>query len=363
MEKHEFCIADASLFEMLHQGAMDLNKEIAASDKDRDLYFELKSAGYGEDVLEKIKDKAKKSHLKLENSVSNYVDSIKKASLQKKIDPKQCLKELERFHKRYVDNSRLKLMQLSQSIDVCFVLDATGSMHMDDIFKGLKRNVNYFIKLKMLNAYLNLRLSVVAYRDICDGDDHFKVLHFTENMKEFSSFVSSITCEGGGDECEDVVGALNEAAKLNWKNCTKLIFLCGDAPCHGSEYHDRCDDHYPAGTDLKSFEVIQDLLQKKISVVFWKVNETTDKMISKFNSEAQEIATEQHAPLISVKDLDLTNPGTITSSISDSIMNTTSSTLSKTSAIAKAAKFPEIDNALVASGNVLETLYANGKRY
>ena len=99
----------------------------------------------------------------------------------------------------------------------------------------------------------------------------------------------SVKTSGGGDECEDVIGALAKASELTFSFANKVLLFCGDAPCHGARFHDGCGDSYPDGEfegSRESSEVINVLQQKGIDVTFLKVNDTTDKMIRAFNEDA-----------------------------------------------------------------------------
>jgi hypothetical protein len=43
-------------------------------------------------------------------------------------------------------------------------------------------------------------------------------------------------------------GALSEACRLPWRSQTRVCILIGDAPCHGSGFHeDGVDDRWPKG--------------------------------------------------------------------------------------------------------------------
>jgi hypothetical protein len=51
---------------------------------------------------------------------------------------------------------------------------------------------------------------------------------------------------GGGDECEDLLGALDEVNKLSFDefNLTHILLL-QDAPCHGDNYNGGAGDNHP----------------------------------------------------------------------------------------------------------------------
>ena len=76
---------------------------------------------------------------------------------------------------------------------------------------------------------------------------------------------------------------------MNFKYVNKLVILCGDAPCHGSEYHNGCGDSNGLSSNLcESKSVIQNLRQKGVDMTFLKINDSTNKMIAKFNDDAGE---------------------------------------------------------------------------
>ena len=76
---------------------------------------------------------------------------------------------------------------------------------------------------------------------------------------------------------------------MNFQYVNKLVFLCGDAPCHGSEYHNGCGDSNGLSSNLcESKSVIQNLRQKGVDMTFLKINDSTNKMIAKFNDDAGE---------------------------------------------------------------------------
>ena len=54
-------------------------------------------------------------------------------------------------------------------------------------------------------------------------------------MKKLKVFVGGLKANGGGDECEDFIGAIkksNEVFNLSKKGFNLIIAIC-DAPCHG----------------------------------------------------------------------------------------------------------------------------------
>ena len=72
---------------------------------------------------------------------------------------------------------------------------------------------------------------------------------------------------------------------MNWSSAERILYHIGDAPCHGTEFHNCSGDSYPAG-DIHGLQA-RDLLTKldslQIKYYFGKIKSATDKMISRFN--------------------------------------------------------------------------------
>mmetsp|Transcript_40793 Transcript_40793/g.93901 ORF Transcript_40793/g.93901 Transcript_40793/m.93901 type:complete len:492 (+) Transcript_40793:253-1728(+) len=184
---------------------------------------------------------------------------------------------------------RKKLLMAAQSLDLCFVVDVTGSMAMGAILKQVQNTIRSTLnELRASLEHLKFRLSVVAYRDVNDSK-RFEVHDFNSDIAACEVFLGGVIATGGGDQCEDVVGGLKVAADLEWKLMNRVLLLAADAPCHGSEFHDGCNDNYPSGTYPGSHDVndvLQQLRQMRgggVDFTFLKVNNTTDKMIEKFD--------------------------------------------------------------------------------
>jgi hypothetical protein len=129
-------------------------------------------------------------------------------------------------------------------IEVCFVLDTTGSM--GGLIEGAKQKIwsisNEIVKAKPVPV---LNIGLVAYRD--RGDDYVtKSFPLTDDIDSVYAHLMELRADGGGDEPESVNQALAEAVhKMAWStnsNVLKLIFLVGDAPPH-MDYPD--DTKYP----------------------------------------------------------------------------------------------------------------------
>ncbi len=126
-----------------------------------------------------------------------------------------------------------KICDVSDVVDVAFVVDATGSM--DDEIHFLKAELKDVIeRVQEEHEALEIRLSSVFYRD--QGEDYLtKKSDFSSDVSKTVSFIRNQNASGGGDEPEAVEAALEVAIdSLDWSNHarTKLLFLVLDAPPH-----------------------------------------------------------------------------------------------------------------------------------
>lgn len=175
----------------------------------------------------------------------------------------------------------------SESVDLAFIMDCTSSMgpHIEMV----KSNIKLIVKqIQKSNLYLQLRLSIIAYRDIRDGQNRFEVLDFVSSTEQFETFLSGLKEIGEADAPEDIAGAIQKANTLPWSNLTRVSFLIADIPCHGSEFNDGMADDYPSGTpDIDIIEELRQLLSLhsedgSMSLYFGRILSHTDYMIQCF---------------------------------------------------------------------------------
>lgn len=123
--------------------------------------------------------------------------------------------------------------KIPTNIDVCFVVDATGSM--GDEISYLQAELQDVISRTKSNLEdIDIRLSSVFYRD--KGDEYVTRKHdFDRNINDGIKFIKRQSAGGGGDYPEAVIPALDVAInKLNWssKAASRILFLILDAPPH-----------------------------------------------------------------------------------------------------------------------------------
>lgn len=132
-------------------------------------------------------------------------------------------------------------------MEVCFVLDTTGSM--SGLIEGAKQKI-WSIANEMVSAKPapDLRLGLIGYRD--RGDAYVvKSFDLTNDIDAVYANLRQFTTDGGGDGPESVNEALHEAVtRMAWsadRSVLKIIFLVGDAPPHmdydnGPKYPEIC---------------------------------------------------------------------------------------------------------------------------
>ena len=137
--------------------------------------------------------------------------------------------------------------QSKPRIEVCFVLDTTGSM--GGLIEGAKQKI-WSIANEMISAQPTpeLKLGLIGYRD--RGDEYVvKSFSLTDDIDAIYGHLREFQAGGGGDTPESVNEALAEAIhKMPWSSDSKvlkIIFLVGDAPPHmdypnGPKYPDLC---------------------------------------------------------------------------------------------------------------------------
>ncbi|KAF0490691.1 kinase-like protein [Gigaspora margarita] len=148
----------------------------------------------------------------------------------------------------------------SMEVDLCYVLDCTGSMagHIaaakDCILQVTEyiKNTNQCIKIKV----------------------------------DFRRNLSTVPATGGGDGPEDVLGGLDAAInQLSWNDGTKVLLHIGDCPPHGKRFT-TMQDEFPGGdpNGLTAENVLQKMQSENIFYFFGKITNSTDTMIEVFRS-------------------------------------------------------------------------------
>ena len=167
------------------------------------------------------------------------------------------------------------------SIDIMFIMDLTGSM--GGFLSEAKRSIKKITEeISDHNPGSKIRLSFIGYRDFETKEEQrkYEIINFTENIENIISTIKEYICYGGGDQPEDIAGALYQALKMDWKSSAKYVVLVCDAPCHGSKYHDIYIDTFkdgdPAGYEIE--DLMMQFKNKNITFYCVEINSSTKKM-------------------------------------------------------------------------------------
>ncbi len=120
----------------------------------------------------------------------------------------------------------------SMALDVCFVIDTTGSMG-DEIARIQQSLLAVTRRLRDLGQEFDLRYGAVLYKDV--GDEYLTSAHpFTSDIAAFDRALSEIGAGGGGDGPESLNQALAVAVNdMTWREgAARVAFVITDAPPH-----------------------------------------------------------------------------------------------------------------------------------
>lgn len=125
-----------------------------------------------------------------------------------------------------------KPTQARKTVEVCFVLDTTGSMA--GLIEGAKQKI-WSIANDIVSAKPKpqVRFGLVGYRD--RGDAYVtKPVSLTDDLDAIYAELQKFRADGGGDTPESVSEALHEAvASMQWSDdpeAFRVVYLVGDAP-------------------------------------------------------------------------------------------------------------------------------------
>ena len=200
----------------------------------------------------------------------------------------------------------------AQCVTICFLVDTTGSM--EDYIRGVKKDIKQMVQAIRRSHAVVGGVSFVGYKDWCDGENHFEILEFTDNLDTFDQFLSAIVAKGGGDFPEDVLGGLWKAVNLRWPSTsgTRIIFHIADAPPHGSPLYHSSRDEYPSGhpKDPALDTLFTAMREQSILYYFGRITRHCDKMIAEFEKHYGD----------KIDAYSMSNPSDISVSVIDSVM-------------------------------------------
>lgn len=122
--------------------------------------------------------------------------------------------------------------QLPQALDLCLVIDTTGSMQ--DELDYLKTEIDSIAaRVHSMFPKVSQRYALICYRD--EGDAYVsRTFDFTDDLSDFRGKLAAQSADGGGDYPEAMHLALEQANRLSWRsgNTARVTFLVADAPPH-----------------------------------------------------------------------------------------------------------------------------------
>ncbi len=146
----------------------------------------------------------------------------------------------------------------TQSVDIAFCLDCTGSMSA--WLGAAKAQITFIaneivprIKKDFPEMDIELHFSVIEYRDYGDRDQQVRAYptdgSFTKDVNAFSAHIQTLVARGGDDGPEDLLGALHFAGQLKWTSNIKFLVIVTDSPAHTRE----CNDDPEVGISERNF--------------------------------------------------------------------------------------------------------------
>ena len=180
-------------------------------------------------------------------------------------------------------------------LDLLLIIDTTISMmpYVNEVQMKILEIVKG-IKNKFPN--IDVRLGFIGYTDIIDPKidpikDYIN-LELTTNHRKIRNAIQKIKVQGGGDDAEDLAGALELALKKEWLGNARYAIVVTDAPCHGRKYHNGTNEKYDCymdgykDTGIKRedpCELFKKFLKNHISLLCLEIQKKhTEKMFEEF---------------------------------------------------------------------------------
>lgn len=171
------------------------------------------------------------------------------------------------------------------NVKVSFVMDCTASMG-PWIYQAKTRMVDLIDQVKKEHPAANIQVSFVGYRDY--GDDEPNIVIPFQKAEDTMMAIRQVEAEGGDDQAEDVVHALQTAVYQDWSDANvKIVFHIADAPAHGEAFHSiHISDRYPRGDPdgLDPRDFVEKMSFLDIHYTFVRIHESTDTMIEQFHN-------------------------------------------------------------------------------
>ena len=226
--------------------------------------------------------------------ITNSIAEELKSSINK--DRYEMLKNLnpDKFGKYFASLNEFqnfkKEFEKALKLQVCFIIDVTGSMSHHENFKSKVFGLIMDALFEFMNQRSEKRYAFIGYRE---RDEKNIIYDFTDNIEVIKRQINDATLEGGDDAPEDVEHALKMFCdEINFNGGgTRIILHIADAPCHGADYNNYGDnDKHPSWSDNIPKYLRKIASGYNCSYWFIKITDSTDKMINKFNRILKEEA-------------------------------------------------------------------------
>ncbi|CAF1392458.1 unnamed protein product [Adineta steineri] len=256
------------------------------------------------------------------NKIKDWTSKLNTEDGRRLLDENQ--KDIDK--RRYEIDQVLKVVKAQSSVDVCFMMDCTGSM--TQYIASAKNTIDNLTKTISALFKTSPRLAFVGYRDFIDGADKLIRLDFTADVSIFQNFLNAISATGGDDTCEDVFGGIQAIGGLEWSSSNRILVHVCDAPCHGRNYYDEAKlksgfswDKYPDGDPEKRdvYKLLLDIKRQNVQYFSVQLNGDTEKMFAEFQLI--------YGPILQ---LDVKKPDDLMKAVSKTVTQTIMTTINNT---------------------------------
>ena len=173
----------------------------------------------------------------------------------------------------------------STNIDICYLVDTTGSMK-----RSIEKVKKYCIKISdILNSEMcdyEFRFGEIFYAEpINVRSEYNRYTELTSDINSFKNYVDKITLLSGGDGPEDWAGGYEICVnKMNWENGIRIIIHIADAPAHSRLYNNGGDggDYSSEGPKLDNY--IKKCSNMNINIVAFKIGSSPNKSFERVKS-------------------------------------------------------------------------------
>lgn len=161
------------------------------------------------------------------------------------------------------------MSQISYTVDIVMCIDGTGSMgHLIDDVKASALRFHSDLQKVMHEKSKHIhqmRVRIILFRDFAaDGNNAFVESPFyilPGQESQFAAFINGIVADGGGDEPENALEALDVAMRSVWTTegdrKRQIIVMWTDASAHPLEKAYTSNSQYPANM-ARSFNDLTD---------------------------------------------------------------------------------------------------------